>query len=162
MDVSLPSNLHHPAQRTRPFLKSPVGMHWVSMHWIPGRGDTTFISNFNYLTAFLLLNNWNCLVSHYLKPFLGELQRIAFRLMLSSSCMCVCVCLCVSVCVCVYAAFVDLRKTVWDRDVLFSILLRMTPDITCKSFTQIGLQIPRWRTKWRPWNAIIGSNSAIY
>ena len=44
--------------------------------------------------------------------FLGEMQRIAFRLMLSS---CVCVC----VCVCVYAAFVDLRKTVWDRDAVF-------------------------------------------
>ena len=33
--------------------------------------------------------------------FLGEMQRIAFRLMLSSCvcvCVCVCVCLCVSVC----------------------------------------------------------------
>ena len=39
--------------------------------------------------------------------FLGEMQRIAFRLMLSS-----CVCVCVSVCLCVYAAFVDGRKTV--------------------------------------------------
>ena len=29
--------------------------------------------------------------------FLGEMQRIAFRLMLSS---CVCVCVCLSVCVC--------------------------------------------------------------
>ena len=37
--------------------------------------------------------------------FLGEMQRIAFRLLLSS-------CVCVSVCVCVCAAFVDLRKTV--------------------------------------------------
>ena len=45
--------------------------------------------------------------------FLGEMQRIAFRLMLSS-CMCVCVCLCafVSLCLCVYAAFVDARKKV--------------------------------------------------
>ena len=40
-------------------------------------------------------------------------------------CVCVCVCVsvclsvCVSVCLCVYAAFVDLRKTVWDRDVIF-------------------------------------------
>ena len=39
--------------------------------------------------------------------FLGEMQSIAFRLMLSS---CVSVCVCVSVCM--YAAFVDLRKTV--------------------------------------------------
>ena len=38
--------------------------------------------------------------------FLGEMQRIAFRLMVSS-----CVCVCLSVCVCVYAAFVDLKKT---------------------------------------------------
>ena len=27
-------------------------------------------------------------------------------------CVCVCVCVCLSVCLCVYAAFVDLRKTV--------------------------------------------------
>ena len=39
--------------------------------------------------------------------YLGEMQRIAFRLMLSS---CVSVCLCI--CVCIYAAFVDARKTV--------------------------------------------------
>ena len=30
-------------------------------------------------------------------PFLGEMQRIAFRLMLSS-CVCMCLCVCVSVC----------------------------------------------------------------
>ena len=40
-------------------------------------------------------------------PFLGEMQRIAFRLMLSS-----CVCVCVRVCVRVYDAFVDARRTV--------------------------------------------------
>ena len=40
-----------------------------------------------------------------ISSFLGEMQRIAFRLMLS---LCVSVC----VCMCVYAAFVDLRKTV--------------------------------------------------
>ena len=68
----------------------------------------------------------------------------------------------VCVCVCVYAAFVDLRKTVWDRDIVFFRLLEITRDITCKSFTQIELQIPRWRTKWRPWNTIFGRNSAIY
>ena len=37
-----------------------------------------------------------CLLST--KMFLGEIQRIALRLMLSS-CVCVCVCLCVCVCV---------------------------------------------------------------
>ena len=75
--------------------------------------------------------------------FLGEMQRIAFRLMLSS---CVCVCVCLSVCV--YTAL-------WTSGIRLEIetsffkLFEMTPDITCKSFTQIGLQIPRWRTKWR-------------
>ena len=41
--------------------------------------------------------------------FLGEMQRVAFHH----------VCVCVSVCLCVYATFVDLRKTVWDRDAAF-------------------------------------------
>ena len=34
-------------------------------------------------------------------------------------CVCLCVCVCVCVCLCVYTAFVDLRKTAWDRDVAF-------------------------------------------
>ena len=77
--------------------------------------------------------------THILNMILGEMQRIAFRLMPSSCvcvCLCVCVfvcvcvcgcvgvrvcgcvcvclsaCVCVSVCVCVYAAFVHLRKMV--------------------------------------------------
>ena len=92
---------------------------------------------------------------------LGEMQRIAFRLLLSSHvCVYVCLSVCVFVCVCVYMPL-DLRKTVWDRDVVF-LLRGMTPDITCKRFTQIWLQIPRWRTKWWPWNTIIGRNSVIY
>ena len=33
-------------------------------------------------------------------------------------CVCLCVCVCVCLCVCVYAAFVDARKTVSDRDVI--------------------------------------------
>ena len=33
--------------------------------------------------------------------------------------MCVCVCVCVSGCVCLYAAFVHIGKTVWDRDDIF-------------------------------------------
>ena len=43
----------------------------------------------------------NCPIS--ILPFLGEMQRIAFRLMLSSYvcvCLFVCVCVCVYVCVC--------------------------------------------------------------
>ena len=86
--------------------------------------------------------------------FLGEMQCIEFRLMLSSYvCVGVCVGVCVyvracaCVCVCVYAAFVDLRKTVWDRDVVFFFKLRgITPEIIYKSLTQIGLQIPKWWT----------------
>ena len=45
---------------------------------------------------------------NHMTSFLGELQHIAFRLMLSSCvymsvcvCLCVCMCLCVSVSVCV-------------------------------------------------------------
>ena len=41
-----------------------------------------------------------CPMSASMLPFLGEMQRIAFRLMLSS-CVCVCVCVC-EWCVCVY------------------------------------------------------------
>ena len=71
-------------------------------------------------------------------------------------------CLCVCLCVCVYVTFVYARKTVWDRDVVFFKFCEITPDIISKSLTQIRLQIPRWRTKWRPWNTIICCNSAIY
>ena len=46
---------------------------------------------------------------------------------------------------------------------LFFFKLRaITPDTICKSLTQIRLHISRWRTKWRPWNAIIDCNSTIY
>ena len=50
-------------------------------------------------------------VKYYSFPFLGEMQRIAFRLMLSSH---VCVSVCVYVC-----RVLDLRKTAEDRDVVF-------------------------------------------
>ena len=71
----------------------------------------------------------------------------------------VCVCLCESVCVC---RVCGPQQTVWHRDVAFFKLRGITPDIICKSLTQIGLQIPWRRIKWRPWNTIIGCNSAIY
>ena len=62
------------------------------------------------------------LKDHVIKRFLGEMQRIGFRLMLSL-CVCVCVCVCarvrVCVCVCVCDSFMDIRKTVWDRNVVF-------------------------------------------
>ena len=53
--------------------------------------------------------------------------------------VCVCMCLCVCVCVCVCAVFVDARKTVCDRDVVFFNLRGITMDIICKSLIQIGL-----------------------
>ena len=77
--------------------------------------------------------------------FLGEMQRIAFRLMPSS---CVRVCVCVSVCVCVCVLLCMPR--LWTPGKRFEIetsfffkLRAITPDITCKSLTQIELQIPR-------------------
>ena len=66
---------------------------------------------------------------------LGEMQRTAFRLMLSSSCVCVCVCL--SVCVCRVCGPQKNGLRLWRR---FCFKLRgITPDISCKSLTQIGL-----------------------
>ena len=65
-------------------------------------------------------------------------------------CVCVCVCLSVGVCVCVCRVCGPQENCLRYRRHLFSILLEMTPDIAYKSLTQIGLQIPRWRTKWRP------------
>ena len=45
-----------------------------------------------------------------------------------------CLGVCVFVCVCVYAAFVGLRKTVCDRDVVFFRLRGITPNIISKEF----------------------------
>ena len=85
----------------------------------------------------------------------------AFIHMCVSVCVCVCVCVCVYVCLCVSVCvclcvcacvcvcpFVDLKKR-FEIETFFK-LRGITPDINCKSLTQIGLQIPRWRTKWRP------------
>ena len=71
----------------------------------------------------------------------------------------------VCVCVCLYVCMPRLwtpGKRFEIELVFFSKLHAITPDIICKSLTQLLLQIPRWRTKWRPWNTIIGCNSAIY
>ena len=38
----------------------------------------------------------------------------------------------------------------------------MTPDISCRSLIQIGLQIPRWRTKWRPCKGMAVSQAFIF
>ena len=133
---------------------------------------------------FILLFFWHLNISLLLKPllsvqFLGEMQRIAFRFMLSSwvcvrvcacvhacvrecvracvcvcvcvcVCLCVCVCVCLCVCVCVCRVCGRHRKTVWDKDVVFLKL------------TQFGLQIPKWRTKWWSWNTISCYYSVIY
>ena len=92
------------------------------------------------------------LISHFDYQLLGETQRIAFRLLLST---CVCLCVCMPH---LWTPGNGLRY----RRRFFLKLRGMTPDVACKSFTQIGLQIPRCRTKWWPWNTIIGHNSAIY
>ena len=74
-------------------------------------------------------------------------------------CVCVYVCVCLSLCVCMARLWTSGKR--FEIETSFCFKLRgITPDIICK--TQIGLQIPRWRTKWRPWNTIIGCNSAIY
>ena len=77
-------------------------------------------------------------------------------------CVCVRVCVCVCVCMCVCRAWGPQENGLRYRRRFLLKLLGITPDITYKSFTQIELQIRRWRTKWRPWNTIIGRNSAIY
>ena len=38
----------------------------------------------------------------------------------------------------------------------------MTPNISSISLIQIGLQIPRWRTKWLPCNGIAVSQAFIF
>ena len=94
----------------------------------------------------------------FLPLFLGEMQRMAFRLMLSS-CVCLCVCLCM--CVCMTRFWTPGKR--FEIEISFFFTLRgITPHIICKSLKQIGLQIPRWRTKWGPSNTIIDRISAIY
>ena len=90
--------------------------------------------------------------------FFDEMQRLHFALCYRKVCVCMCACVCV--CVCMPSLWTSGKR--FEIEPSFFKLLGITPDITYKSFTQIGLQIPRWRTKWRPWNTIIGRNSAIY
>ena len=75
--------------------------------------------------------------------FLGEMQRIAFRLLLWS-CMSVSVCVCVCLCVC---RVCGRQENSLRQKRRFFKWRGITPDIICKSLTQIELQIPRWRTK---------------
>ena len=82
------------------------------------------------------------------QPFLGEMQCIAFCLMLSS-------------CVCMLHLWTPGKRFQIETSFLFK-LYRMTPDITCKSLTQIRLQIPRWRTKWRPFKGMALSQAFIF
>ena len=46
--------------------------------------------------------------------------------------------------------------------VFFTELCVMTAHISCRSLTQIGLQIPKWRTKWRPCNGMDVSQAFIF
>ena len=63
--------------------------------------------------------------------------------------MCVCVCVCVSLCVCMLRLWTSEKRFEIETSFFFK-LREKTLDVICKSSTQIGLQIPRWRTKWRP------------
>ena len=38
----------------------------------------------------------------------------------------------------------------------------MTPDISCRCVIQIGLQIPRWLTKWRPCKGMAVSQAFMF
>ena len=44
----------------------------------------------------------------------------------------------------------------------FTELCVKTPDISCRSLIQIGLQIPRWRTKWRPCKGMAAYQAYIF
>ena len=66
--------------------------------------------------------------------FLDEMHALNFALCYRRVCVCVCLC--------VYAAFVDARKRFAIETSFFFKMRGMKPDITCKSLTQIGLQIP--------------------
>ena len=63
------------------------------------------------------------------------------------------------VCVCVFVyVYIPRLWTSGKRFEIesFSIKLReITTNISFKSLTQIGLQIPRWHTKWWPLNTIL-------
>ena len=100
------------------FLVAVLGFYKKCAAWLGLLSDIVFIFQ---VENGLHGSNWKHQISLSLcHRYLGERQRIAFRFMLSSCvCVCVSVCVCLSACLCVYAAFVDLRKTVWDRDVVF-------------------------------------------
>ena len=59
--------------------------------------------------------------------------------------VCVCVSVCVSVCLCV-CRVCGRQENGSDRRHFFKVR-GMAPNITCECFKQIGVQIPRWRTK---------------
>ena len=69
------------------------------------------------------------------------------------ACLC-CVGVCVGVCVCLCVCRVCGPQENGLRYKCFFTLRGITRDIICKNLTQIRLQIPRWRTKWRPCKAM--------
>ena len=71
--------------------------------------------------------------------FLEKCNALYFALCHRRECVCVRVC-------CVYG---PQENTLRSRNCFYK-LCAITPDIICKSLTQIGLQIPRWRLLWRP------------
>ena len=77
--------------------------------------------------------------------FYAKCNALHFSLCHRHVCVCVCACLCA--CVCMPRLWTSGNCLRYRRRFSFK-LLGMTPDIICNSLTQIGLQIPRWRTKW--------------
>ena len=84
-------------------------------------------------------------------------------------CVCVCVCLCVSVCVCLCVCVSVCMPRLWTPGKRFEVemsfffkLRGMSPDIASKSFTQIVLQIPRWRTKLAVTQPFINTDTSIF
>ena len=96
----------HPTIEARPVLW--VGL-WVGRNFeISEHGTSNYFSVAKLSDGHLTQKRWNRWSTFLHSSFLGEMQRIAFRLMLSS-CVCVraCVRACMRACVCVCAAFVD-------------------------------------------------------
>ena len=106
---------------------------------------------------FLLPSNWH--VEHFEEKYNALHSALCYHRV----CLCVGLCVCLSVCVCVCVLCLWSSGKRFEIETSFFFKLRgITPDIISKNLTQIRLQISRWRTKCRPFNTIIGCNSAIY
>ena len=119
-------------------------------HVLSGKGKflayKTAYSNFKHSSQIMLMS----------RPKVGLKISLIFGRnathCISSYAIVMCVCVCVSLCLsfCVLARLWTPEKRFEIETSFFFKLCGMTPDKTCKSFTQIGLQIPIWWTKWQP------------